>query len=235
MVTQAVCVYLGRDKPAATLAPGPSARTWRPGGAWLFSREREFPNDAPTWDEMALWFAACVLCLGGATLGAGGVRLIAKRGAAPAFFGLALVLGFLGPNLFSAAADQLLFTWPASLYVAFHVAVMACWSAQQRPTERRLRWLARLSIVSFLVVGYAYFELCKAAGMFIGWAFLVGFPFAFPAAFLAVWTQRPWISRRLDTAGVYRVLLELPGLLLVAGDGILTITKFEFRRFLRPL
>jgi len=45
-------------------------------------------------------------------------------------------------------------------------------------------------IVGFVLVGYGFFELCRAVGMFIGWSFLFGFPLAFPLTFLAVRAQR---------------------------------------------
>jgi hypothetical protein len=52
--------------------------------------------------------------------------------------------------------------------------VWACWWAEQQPTHRRrARWLARLSIAAFLLVGYAYYQLCKLVGMFIAWTFLM--------------------------------------------------------------
>jgi outer membrane protein assembly factor BamB len=199
--SQAVCVYVGLpdqlDQSIVPLAPGQVTPSWRFDPAWLLTRERPFPNDAPTWEEMAWWFAASVLLVfGGAVL----VTELVLRGAkrfvdrelsrSLLFFGFTVVFGFLGPNLFSSLVDRCLFTWPASLYAAFHAAVWACWWAERQPAQRRARWLARLAIVAFLLVGYAYYELCKNVGMFIAWSFLVGFPFALPLTFLAVWQQR---------------------------------------------
>src|SRR5262249_48492811 len=168
--SQAACVYVGRPENAAgtpaRATPGRPVRSWRFDANWLLSRERDYPNDAPSWEEMELWFGACVLVFGGAALGAALVHLLAKwfvgrqLPGSLIFLGLAFVLGFLGPNVFSSLLDRCLFTWPASLYAAFHATVLACWWAEQHPGQRRARWLARLAIVGFLLVGYAYFELC---------------------------------------------------------------------------
>jgi outer membrane protein assembly factor BamB len=223
--SQAVGVFVGRSENApaalASATPGRSVHSWRFDPNWLLSREREFPNDAPSWEEMELWFGACVLLVfGGAALGAALAYFLAKRffgrqlPGSLMFLGLAFVLGFLGPNVFSSLLDRCLFTWPASLYAAFHATLLACWWAEQHPGRRRARWLARLAIVGFLLVGYAYFELCKTIGMFIGWSFLFGFLAASPFTFLAARrTEAAAVlgRRRLDPAGVRRLFLELPG------------------------
>src|SRR5262249_7328518 len=50
--SQAVCLYVGRpeDQPAAAAAPAPApaARARRLDTTWLLSRERDYPNDAPS-------------------------------------------------------------------------------------------------------------------------------------------------------------------------------------------
>src|SRR5262249_23936372 len=71
--SQAVCVFLGRPEtlpagvsPAPAVAP---SRSWRFDPALLVTREREYPNDAPSWEEMRSWFLACVgLVFGSAAL-----------------------------------------------------------------------------------------------------------------------------------------------------------------------
>jgi len=90
----------------------------------------------------------------------------------------------------SALLDRCLLTWPASLYAAFHGTVLTCMWAEKHPSKRSARWLSRLAILAFVVVGYGFFELCRAVGMFIGWSFLFGFPVAFPFTILAVRAQR---------------------------------------------
>jgi hypothetical protein len=138
---------------------------------------------------MLTWFAACVLAFVVSALVAG-VSLVAgilshkKPPVALVFWGCTFLLGFLGPNLFSSLADHCLFTWPVCLYVAFHLVVLAYGWAERHPS-RPARWLSRLALVAFLLLGYGYFELCKSVGMFIAWTFLFGFVAAFPCTFLA--------------------------------------------------
>src|SRR5581483_540479 len=183
--SRAVGLFVGRAgaaPSAAVAAPaGYRLATWRLDPTWLLNCERDYPNDAPSWQEMGEWFGACVLLvLGGAALATEIVVLLGRRLAGRRvprtlwFWGVAGCLGLLGPNVFSTLAGTLLFTWPASLYAAFHGTVLTCAWAEQHPSRRRARWLARLAIGGFLLAGLGYFELCKAAGMFIAWSFLFG-------------------------------------------------------------
>ncbi len=201
--SRAVCLYVGRSEELPATAPSaPPPRSWRIDATLLLSRERDYPNDAPSWEEMALWFGACVvLVFGGAgLLSMAGVLVTRRRWAL--FWGSAFCLGLLGPNVFSARFDRCLFTWPASLYAAFHLTLLACAWAEQKST-RRARWLARLAILGLLVVGWGFFELCKAVGMFIAWSFLFGLLPAFPLTYLAVAAQR---KQRPGRCAVWTVL-----------------------------
>jgi hypothetical protein len=189
--SRAVCVHVGHPDrhQAGTISPGPP-RSWSIQASWLLSREREFPNDAPTWAEMGLWFGACLLVLGGAALGT--VFLLAAVKRLPGglvFLAVAFLLGLLGPNVFSAMADYCLFTWPVSLYIAFHAALSAYAFAPRVASPRRARWLARFAAALFLLVVYLYYEACKTVGMYIFWSFLIGFPPALPLTYLAVRAQ----------------------------------------------
>jgi hypothetical protein len=204
--SRAVCVYVGQPETAPAALPGsppaPPGRPWRLDPAWLLSRERDYPNDAPSWEEMSLWFGACVLLVfGGAALISALTGLLVRRcvgwqvAGSLTFLSIAFILGLLGPSVFGALADRLLFTWPASLYAAFHATLWVCWWAERHGSRRRARWLARLAVVGFVLVGFGYFELCRAVGMFVTWTFLFGFPAAFPLTLLAVRTEakrQPW-------------------------------------------
>jgi outer membrane protein assembly factor BamB len=207
--TRAVCLYVGRPEnlpSGATTTSSPTrSRAWRFDACWLLSREREYPNDAPSWEEMTTWFAACVLFVfGGAAVTTGLVVLIARRLLGKqlcgwlTFLGFAFVLGFVGTNVLSTLLDRCLFTWPASLYAVFHATLRTCHWAAQHPSDRRAGWVARGAIVGFLLVGYGYFELCKTVGMFIAWGFLIGFLAAAPFTLLAVRAEaaqrRRWMS-----------------------------------------
>jgi PQQ-like domain len=195
--SRAVCLYVGRDEDRfkeVTAVPRPkSAGSWQFSAEWLASRERDYPNDAPSWEEMTLWFGASVLIVfGGAALGTGLVSLVATKFVGhpipglPVFLALGFLIGLLGPNLFSELTDQFLFTWPASLFAAFFAAVSLCSWAQKNSHYRRSQWLARLGILAFVLLSYGYFVLCRAIGMYVAWCFLIGFVVAFPVTLLAV-------------------------------------------------
>jgi hypothetical protein len=204
-----VCLYVGRPEnqphefSTATLST--KRPFWHFNVAWLASRERDYPNDAPSWQEMTEWFEACLLiAFGGAALGTGIITLLIKpltRRQPPMavlFLALAFILGLLGPSVFSAWLDGFLFTWPASLFAAFQATVLACIWAEQQKGSRYRRWLARLAILSFVLVAYGFFVMCKAIGMYIGWSFLFGYVLAFPFAFLAARAEvhRHWLIIR---------------------------------------
>jgi hypothetical protein len=200
-----VCVQVGRDEQAVTVSSqqAPSPSNWRLDSNWLLTREREYPNDAFSAREMLLWFAVCVLIFAAAALATEGGRWAVRRGLNRQMprtlpcLGLAFVVSLLGPNLLSATFDTCLFTWPAALYAAFHATVWVGWWAQWQDKSSRAGWLARLTLLLFLLVNYAFFELCRAVGMFVAWSFLVGFLPCLPFTLLAVraeWkNQRSWL------------------------------------------
>jgi hypothetical protein len=181
-----VCLNVGRQTGKVEARALPPAPRWpRPDPSWLLTREREFPNDAPTWTEMALWFMCGLAALGGASVIVLAIARFVKRSTF-LFFPVAMLLGFLGPNVFSALVDQTLFTWPVSLYAAFHAALYACCWAEIQEGKTPPRLLTQLVVVGFLLTGWGYYEMCKSVGMFIAWSFLIGFPCAFPLTLLAV-------------------------------------------------
>lgn len=214
--SKAVCLWVGKtDLPAdvETVSPPPATWSWRFDAAWLVSREREYPNDAPTWGEMATWFAACVAILAVAA----GAALPFPGWRQPIFLAAAFVLGVLGPGVLSAAFDRLLFTWPASLYAAFHATLGACRWATLHPERRSAGWLARLAIVGLVLVSYGYVEACRSAGMFVVWAFLIGYPAAVLPTWLAVrsaMTGRPAWAAAWTLAGFTAFFWSGQGLLL---------------------
>jgi hypothetical protein len=185
--SRAVCLHVGPPTQAPTTPrPVPVARPWHLNLSWLLSRERDYPNDAPSWDEMLLWYTTSLLfAFGGAALATGLVRLATRNHLTAIFWASVFCLGLLGPNLLGAFLERFVFTWPATLYAAFHVTLAAyCWAAHE--PARKSPWLARLTLLSFLLTALAYFELCKAVGMFIGWSFLFGLLPAFPVSWLAI-------------------------------------------------
>jgi hypothetical protein len=191
----AVCLYVGRSEKLIDAAeasrPNP-ARSWRTDASWLLGRERDYPNDAFSREEMTLWFAACLAIMATAALATGVIRVVVQRfmkGRFPAaliFWGLTFILGLVSSNPLGTLLDAFFFTWPVSLYAAFSVALLASCRADQQPQQRRRRWLAREAMLGFIAACIGYFEVCKQVGMFVGWYFLFGFVPSFVFAYLAM-------------------------------------------------
>jgi hypothetical protein len=196
-----VCLHVAREEILAMDTPRPATpRSNRIDPGWLLTREREFPNDAPSVQEARLWFGASLILLGAAALGARATSvavewLIGKRiPMMPLFLAFATALGFLGPNAWSALADRCLFTWPLCLFAAFHGVARACAIGVEKPA---ILWPTRLWLVVFLTVCGAYFLACRYVGMSIGWYYLFGFPFALPASTWAIRRElrgQPWLA-----------------------------------------
>jgi hypothetical protein len=211
---RALCVHLARANApqASTTSTTRSEPAWRFDVGWLIYRERDFPNDAPSWRELTTWFACSGLLFAAAAMLTTTMRALARaRLSLPAsvFFWLLLFVGGLfGPRLFGPWFDACVFTWPVSLYAALHLTLRACDAAEQSATPRKARWLARAAMLGLVLVGYVYVELCRAAGMFIAWSFLFGLLPAFPLALLAaraesrgrpLWAVAAWTALAFST------------------------------------
>lgn len=187
--SKAVCLYVGNsDKITKQEAITSGGR--RSGGfdlSWFLGPEREFPNDAFSFEEMRLWFGASLLLVFGGAAVIASLSLLAKPLAiSPIFWASAFVLGVVGTGALGGLWNRCIFTWPAAVYAATHATALVCASAERMPSSTRLRWLSRFFVLGLLLVCYGYYELCRAAGMFVGWAFLIGLLPAFPFIFLAV-------------------------------------------------
>jgi outer membrane protein assembly factor BamB len=173
--------------------------------ASILTREPAHPYDPPTKDDLSRWF---VWCLGGVFAPAAIVGLIAwkiarafssnaaKAWASSAFALTAFLLGLIGTTIYSAWADALVLTWPASLFIAFRSTL----AVASKSSGRRQNWLARLGVVGFALVCYGYYRLCLLVGYAIAWTFLVGFVPAAPLAVMAERTRRRWLRLLLEVA-----------------------------------
>lgn len=217
--SRAVCVFVGQPE---TLTPEEQQRAisaanldQTPGLPWLriLTREPEYPFDAPTAAELWLWFG---VCLGGVFLpmtlivglSAGLRRWLGFRVRLTGHLMLwgtgAFGLGLAGTTFYGTLCDSFVFTWPASLFMAFLATLGSIAWAEAQANRRRARWVSRLTTLSFLAGCLGYFELCKAVGVVMGWSFLAGFLPAFPLAWLAVRSLRPPAS--LVRAGIWSML-----------------------------
>lgn len=213
---RAVCVYLGRPEKlsaaqraqAMTAADLPVAPSWD--WIWLIGREPEFPNDAPSWEELTTWYTISA----GLWLAAALFAIIAyaalwlvntscaDRNAAMLFWFGALVLGFAGTPLSGHLRDKFLWTWPMALFVGFEMLLQTIVWAEGRPDRKRPRWLSRGAVLFFLAMCWLYYHACQQLGLATAWAFLIGFLPAWPFAVLAA---RAWVA----SAGWWRRVVWL--------------------------
>lgn len=184
--TRAMCLLVGKQatQSADSAQPSEAARRFDP--LWLLGRERDYPNDAPSMDEMVVWFSASLAIFLAAALVAWiAYLLVAKLPAATMGWLLVFVLGLVAPALLAKWWDRCVFTWPVSLYAAFHLTLRTKQWAQRPSHGEWDNWLARGALFELVLVSFGYFELCKSVGMFVAWSFLFGFPFAAPLTMLA--------------------------------------------------
>jgi len=194
-----VCVYLGdpaaldpvQRSQAVTASELPAARSWD----WtaLIGREPEFPNDAPSWTEMSVWYGAslAIFAVAGVLGGIGALagrlahRQNANRIGWAAFWLATFALAAAAPAVAGHALDRFVWTWPVCVYVAYQLTTdVAVWA--RRSNLSRAAWSARAAMLGMLSVGYIYFALCEQLGLSILWSFLMGVlpacPFAIAAA-----------------------------------------------------
>ena len=187
----------------------------------LAAREPEFPHDAPTRSEVALWYLWCIGgVFGPAALVAVTVALFirwAKLGQSSywghvVFLTVPFLLGMVGTTIFSEWADTFVLTWPACLYVSFRtILALGVWAGNQ-PRTLRIRVRSGTALMVFLGICFGYYKLCAMIGYAVGWCFLIGFLPATPVAVLAAKQRRWWLRWILDTGG-FTVYFWFSGLL----------------------
>jgi outer membrane protein assembly factor BamB len=199
---RAVCLYLG---PPSELDPGRTTLTFlgADGGFdWtrLVPKEPEFPNDAPTPREVAIWFAGStgIFALA-AAISLACLRLLPRRYGVTTFALLAFVLGAVGTTAIGTWFDAFVLTWPVSLYVAFRGTIALGLDRTARGWRHQV--LARLALVLFVALCYGYYRLCTAVGYAMAWGFLGGFVPALPVAVIASRAGNPKTRWLLDVIG----------------------------------
>ncbi|MBA4191108.1 MAG: hypothetical protein C0467_24245 [Planctomycetaceae bacterium] len=211
---RAVCVYLGSPteldptREPVTLTGAESGFDW----TRLVPKEPDFPNDEPSTREVANWFAVSV----GILAIAGGVgfacRWRLRRYGMAVFSLLAFVLGAVGTTAIGAWCDTFVLTWPVSLYIAFRG--MIALGMDRTASGWRHQVFARVALLLFIALCYAYYLLCMAVGYAMAWGFLGGFVPATPIAVIAnrVGNQRiRWFLEVLGFAVYFWVSAFVPG------------------------
>lgn len=205
---RAACVYLGdperlaatlRDK-AVTVADIPQSEyvDW---AATLLGVEPEYAFDLPSRAWLWQWYLVSLLgIMGGSLL----VTLLATGGFYVVFqkplparsirwlaWSLIFVLGALGTTLVSDWANDFVFTWPVSIFIAFQLTI---WETDGRAVHRSpaRRWWAVVILGGFMATCVLYFLVCRRLSLVFEWVFLCGFIGAFPVTLLG----RFWFEDR---------------------------------------
>ncbi len=201
--SRAICVFLGQREsldPNREFAELPRTASFD----WpdLLSREPNYPHDAPSSEELALWFGWCVFgvfAAAGVLAGMTGLLAWLARSRQPmtwaktTFASSAFLLGLAGTTFASAWADTFILTWPASLFVAFRLTISLIVWVEARPREKRPRWASRTVTLLFLASCYGYYRVCLAVGYVMAWGFLAGFLPAAPAVIVAARGGKLWL------------------------------------------
>jgi hypothetical protein len=180
---------------------------------WLLGGEREYPYDAPDRAELARWYGFCLLgvflpatCLAAA---AGGLaRLLRPRAAVAGcsrwspwavggtvFWTSALVLGAAATPFANRHGAGFVFTWPASLFAGQQIVLAAILHARRQPRQPIAAGVSIASVLAFLGLCLAYYDVCRRLTLAVAWVFLMGFlpswPLAVPAAQRLLGGRRP--------------------------------------------
>jgi outer membrane protein assembly factor BamB len=209
--SRAVCLFLGPpeklDLNRATVTLNPSRFSFD--FSWILTREPEFPLDPPSLDELFQWFLWCAAGVFGlAGIFSAAIGLAARAAHAPrprlwvvsVFTIVAFLLGLIGTTLYSAWADVLILTWPASLYIAFRLVLSVIVWAEAQPIKLRPRLISQSVILLFMILCYGYYRLCLAVGYVMAWGFLAGFLPASPLSIVAARTRRWWLCALAEAA-----------------------------------
>jgi outer membrane protein assembly factor BamB len=190
---RAICVWVGETSAIPPSVHHQSAGThWHFDWTRLLGREPEYPNDAPSVEELRRWFDACgvavflpsaLLAVVSCAVSKPGWRRRVVQGT---FWLSAFTLGVVATPLLSTSREAFICTWPASLYAALAITLRAAVHADRSGNRSRATWQSRGVVLLFLMVVLAYYLLCKKVGLMTLWAFIPGFVpallFAVPAA-----------------------------------------------------
>jgi hypothetical protein len=183
---RALCPYLG---PPSELDPARRTLTLTladSGFDWtrLVPKEPDYPNDAPSVREVAIWFAVSVgILTASVAIGLVCRRLLTRRYDVVIFAILAFVLGAIGTTAIGAWFDRFVLTWPVCLYVVFRGTIAIGLDRTARGWRHQI--LTRLALVLLITPCYCYYRLCMAVGYTLAWGFLGGFLPALPVAIIA--------------------------------------------------
>ncbi|MFH1265196.1 MAG: PQQ-binding-like beta-propeller repeat protein [Planctomycetota bacterium] len=199
--SQAACLYVGKPErlarerleAARSVAEIPQSERWD--FTPFLGGEREYPADRPTGRELCLWYGASLVgVFGAAAATAALVYLLlrmswpveARRASRALYWFVAFLCGIAATAVINRLGDAFVFTWPASLFVAHQVTLIAIFGSRRHGRSTK-SWLCPAAVgLMFLATCLGYFHACRTLGLAAEWLFLLGFlpswPIAIPAA-----------------------------------------------------
>lgn len=100
------------------------------------------------------------------------------------FWCAAFIASVVGTPLYNRWWHEYIFTWPATLFIAYQAALVSVVWAEAHANRKRARWVSRGAVMFLLGICLTYFHLCHKLSMGHEWVFLIGFAPAWP---VAVW------------------------------------------------
>ncbi len=190
-----VCIYVG-DPKLINLVAGENLLTVAdlPHGrvvdmASILGVEPEYAMDPPTHRWLRTWFLVSLAILGASGVLAALFSILAALCNRPfscqssrwLFWGVAMVLGLAVGTPASIAANDFVFTWPVTLFIAFQIAVyQSTLYRKKEPANRSTNLQNRFVAFAFLGICLAYFYVCRRLSLVTQWVFLGGFAAAIP-------------------------------------------------------
>lgn len=219
--SQAACIYLGEPErlvkhSAAELftvddIPRGTDLRWES----LLGVEPEYAFDVPSLRWLRNWFFTGLLILAGSAVLTGGMVALSRCKAVPVltsqsawvvFWLLSFIGGAVAMTPVSLWRQEFIFTWPVSLFVAFHATLHSARLRRGSPLPAGSSPLRELTTVClFLIACVTYYLLCRRLSLVFEWGFLCGFAAVVPFALA---------ERRLTGDGMARRLARAVCLLL---------------------
>lgn len=195
--SQAACLYLGRpdsrrrSPTEQTLRVADIPRHWNMDLEVLLGVEPEYAFDMPSERWLRDWCLTGLALLAVAAALAGALRFL-RRSVRPrtgwiAFWSIAFCLGAAAMTPLSLWRGEFVFTWPVSLFIAFHALLQQVRLPVAAEPRAQSRWAGRIAALCFAIVCVGYYLLCRRLSLVSEWVFLCGFGAAIPFGLAERW------------------------------------------------
>ena len=207
--SRAMCVYVGTStdilKAANFRANDLPQRQYHNLAALILAVEPEYAFDVPHNTWLVQWFVVGSVLL---VLGKLAAAWIMQRSNQPGNnllieFVLLVILGAVGTTILGHLTEAFVFTWPVCLYASLEYAVGKHSAAN---VDRHGVIRRRIPLFVLVLVGAAYFLICRRLSLVFEWAFLVGYAGALPCVWILnrvprFSTTRTWTKLIASQAG----------------------------------